>query len=55
MSNRNQKVFAVTGVDHGSIVYAKSKAEAKRIFKKAWNGERIIYTKNISDYNLENL
>lgn len=49
------KIFAVTGVYHGSIVCAGSKTEAKKIFRKAWDNERILTVKDISHYNLDNL
>ena len=55
MNSNNQKVFAVTGVDHGSIVTATDKKEAIEIFQKHYDGEEILYVKDISDYNLENL
>lgn len=48
-------VFAVTGTFHGSIVQAESEGEARRIFHKHYNGESILYIKNISHYNLENI
>lgn len=50
-----EKVYAVTGTFHGSIVYAMSEGEARRAFHKAWNGESILYVKDISNYNLANL
>lgn len=49
------KVYAVTGTFHGSIIYARTEGEARKLFHKAWNGESILKVKNISDYNLENL
>lgn len=49
------RLYAVTGVSHGSIIEAYDKEEAERIFKKHYKGERILTTKNISNYNLENL
>lgn len=56
MSNNKQpNTYAVTGVDHGSIVTASDVKEAIDIFQKVYNGEEIICVKNISDYNLENL
>lgn len=36
------KSFAVTGVIHGSIVYASCRQEAIAIFKKHYNNERVI-------------
>jgi hypothetical protein len=35
------KTFAVTGTFHGSIVYAKTEGEARRIFHRYYNGESI--------------
>lgn len=49
------KVFAVTGVDHGSIVTAVNEEEARKIFQKHYDNEEIIVVKDISDYNLDNL
>ena len=37
------KSFAVTGTFHGSIIYATSEGEARRIFHKHYKGESIIY------------
>ena len=37
------KVFAVTGTFHGSIVYANSEGEARRLFHKKYNGESITH------------
>jgi len=37
--------YAVTGTFHGSIVFAKSEGEARRIFHKKWDGESIINIK----------
>jgi len=48
-------VYAVTGVDHGSIVTAMNEQQAIEIFQKVYNGEEIICVKDISNYNLENL
>jgi hypothetical protein len=47
--------YAVTGEHHGSIVQATTKEEAESIFQKHYNGEKILITKDISNYNLENL
>jgi hypothetical protein len=56
MSNKKQiSVYAVTGVDHGSIVEAIDEKEAIEIFQKYYNGEEIICVKDISNYYLENL
>ncbi len=35
--------YLVTGTFHGSIIYAKSEGEARRIFHKYYNGESIIH------------
>lgn len=35
--------YAVTGTFHGSIVYAVSEGEARRIFHKFYNGESITH------------
>ncbi len=37
-----KRPFAVTGTYHGSIIYAKSEGEARRIFHKYYNGESIL-------------
>ena len=56
MSNyKLSSVYAVTGVDHGSIVTAMNEQQAIEIFQKFYDGEEIICVKDISDYNLENL
>lgn len=39
------KTFAVTGTYHGSIIYANSEGEARRIFHKCYNGESILNCK----------
>jgi len=49
------KVYAVTGVHHGSIIEAYSTKEARKIFNKHYNGEKILVVKDITTYNLENL
>lgn len=46
----------VTGTFHGSIVYAKTEGDARRIFHKYYNGESILLViiksnwVDISDY-----
>lgn len=35
------KTYYVTGTFHGSVVYADSEGEARRIFHKYYNGESI--------------
>jgi len=49
------KTYAVTGEDHGSIVEASNEEAAREIFSRHYSNERIIHVKDISDYNLENL
>jgi hypothetical protein len=38
------KMFFVTGVEHGSVVFATNKFKAQRIFKRVYN-EKIINIK----------
>lgn len=54
-NNKQNSVYAVTGVNHGSIVKAIDEKQAIEIFQKVYNGEEIIYVKDISNYNLDNL
>ncbi len=49
------KVYAVTGTFNGSIVFASSEGEARRVFHKKYNGESILLVKDISTYNVSNL
>ena len=44
-TNHHSNRFAVTGTFHGSIVYASSEDEARRIFHKYYNGESIVHIK----------
>jgi len=37
--------YIVTGTYHGSIIYANSEGEARRIFHNYYNGESIINLK----------
>ena len=37
--------YTVTGTFHGSIVFAISEGEARRIFHKRYNGESILSVK----------
>jgi hypothetical protein len=53
--NKIMKTYAVTGTYHGSIVFAKTEGDARRLFHNQYNGESILIIKNISDYNLKNL
>lgn len=39
------KMFAVTGENHGSIVYAKTRQQAEFIFKRHYPNEEIWTTK----------
>jgi hypothetical protein len=39
---RYTRVFSVTGTFHGSIVYASSEGEARRMFHQYYNGESIL-------------
>jgi hypothetical protein len=50
-----KKVYAVTGTFNGSIVFASSEGEARRVFHKRYNGESITHIKDITDYNLSNI
>lgn len=54
-NNKQSSVYAVTGVDHGSIVEAFDEKEAVEIFQKVYDGEEIICVKDISNYNLKKL
>ncbi len=56
MSNDNQqKVFAVTGTFHGSIVYAKNEGDARRAFHWKYNGESITEVKELDKIQQRNL
>lgn len=44
------KVYAVTGTYHGSIVTATSEGEARRIFHRFYGGESITYMKTLPFY-----
>lgn len=48
-------IWAVTGTFHGSIIFAQSEGEARRIFHKHYNGESIIHMKNLWPHNIGNL
>ena len=37
--------YAVTGTFHGSIIYADSEGDARRLFHKYYNGESILTVK----------
>lgn len=45
------KIFAVTGTYHGSIVYANSEGEARRLFHKKYNGESITHINVKQNFN----
>lgn len=42
---RAVKEFAVTGIEHGSIVQCRTGKEAIEIFKKFYNNEKVIKIK----------
>lgn len=44
------RIFALTGTFHGSIVYADTEGEARRLFHKFWNGESIVIQKELKWY-----
>ena len=46
--------FSVTGTFHGSIVFAESEGEARRIFHKHYNGESITHIRK-REFFLNNL
>jgi hypothetical protein len=50
-----KKIYAVTGTLNGSIIEAINEGEARSIFHKKYNGESILYVKDISNHNLSNL
>lgn len=37
------KIWFVTGTFHGSVVYAKTEGDARRVFHQYYNGESIIH------------
>lgn len=41
------KMFAVTGTFHGSIIFAATEGEARRIFHKHYAGESITHIRQI--------
>ena len=49
------KIYAVTGTLHGSIIEAINEGQARKIFHKKYNGENILLVKDISTYNVSNL
>lgn len=44
------KTFIVTGTYHGSIIYANTEGEARRLFHKIYNGESIIHLTSNKNY-----
>lgn len=38
-------VYAVTGTYHGSIIYAETEGQARKLFHEKYNGESIITIK----------
>jgi hypothetical protein len=48
---KSTKSFAVTGTYHGSIVYADTEGEARRIFHEVYKGESIL---SCNDRNSKN-
>jgi hypothetical protein len=54
-NNKQSSIYAVTGVEHGSIIEAIDVKQAIDIFQKIYDSEEIICVKDISTYNLENL
>lgn len=49
------KTFAVTGVDHGSIVECEDEQEAIWIFKGHYNDEEVLSVKDLAGSSLSNL
>jgi hypothetical protein len=43
-----KKIYAVTGTFHGSICFAFTEGEARRLFHRAWNGESILIIKKLN-------
>ena len=41
----SKKLYAVTGVDHGSIVEAYTAVEAEQIFKLHYHNEKVLVVK----------
>lgn len=39
------QIYMVTGISHGSIVYAKSVNQAREMFKKTYENEEILHVK----------
>lgn len=38
-----EQAFNVTGIEHGSWVYARCKREAVKIFRKRYKSEKVLY------------
>jgi hypothetical protein len=43
--------YAVTGTYHGSIIYADTEGEARRLFHSHYGGESITHLKMLVKYN----
>jgi len=50
MKKKNKEIleFAVTGTFHGSIVYALTEGQARKLFHEYYNGESIINVKKLN-------
>lgn len=44
------RIFALTGTYHGSIVNADTEGKARRMFHTFWNGESIVFQKELKYY-----
>ena len=44
-------LYCITGTDHGSLCYAKSEGEARRLFHLFYHGESIVYLKKATVLN----
>lgn len=42
-TTREDRIWFVTGTFHGSIVFAQSEGQARRMFHAAYNGESIVH------------
>lgn len=49
------KIFAVTGTFHGSIIIAPSEGAARRIFHRKYNGESILFVNERNFLILQNI
>ena len=48
MKEKETKCYAVTGVENGSLVYAKDEDDAKTIFNLFYENERILSIRQIN-------